>query len=216
MAGLLQEGGRSESEKVQVGMSRPTRTFGIAAVLDVETTGFSPFTEEIVELAITVFRYDRVTGQLLEVVSEYSGLREPSCRISRVASGIHGIRRRTVRGLELDYRRVRTMLREAEFVVAHYAAFDRSFVERLIPSSRKKTWLCSRDGIDWHAKGFTVRSLDELAGAHDIENPDAHRARGDVTTLLALLSSRLSRRQRPYLYELLRNAGFIRPQRRKT
>ena len=108
------------------------------------------------------------------------------------------------------------MLREAEFIITHYAVFDRSFVEPLIPSSRKKTWLCSRDGINWLAKGFTARSLEELAAAHDIEDPGAHRAGGDVATLLALLSCRPSRRSRPYLYELLRNAGVLRAQRRKT
>ena len=152
-----------------------SRTFlvwiAIIGLFTILLTWKTQSTEEIVELAITVFRFDRVKGQFLEVASKYSGLREPSCRISRAVSEIHGIRRGTVRGLELDYRRVREMLREAEFVVAHSAAFDRSFVGRLIPSSRKKTWLCSRDGIDWTAKGFTVRSLEELAAAHDIENP---------------------------------------------
>lgn len=196
-------------------MRKAIRSVGTGAVLDVETTGFSPHCEEIVELAVTVFRYDRAQGQMLEVVSEYSGLREPSCRISRAASAVHGITRRMVRGLELNYRRVREMLRGAEFVIGHCAAFDRSFVERLIPSLRKKTWLCSRDGIDWAAKGFPVRSLEELAAAHDIKNPRAHRAASDVATLLKLLSHR-QRRRRPYLYELLRNAGIIRLQLRKT
>jgi DNA polymerase-3 subunit epsilon len=191
---------------------RPT---GIAAVMDVETTGFSADTEEIVELAITVFRYDRSHGRLLEVISEYSGLREPSCRIPRVASGVHGITRRMVRGLELDYRLIRKMLREAEFVVAHYAAFDRSFLGRAIPSSRRKTWLCSRDGIDWRANGLTVRSLEALAAAHHIVNPCAHRAASDVATLLALLTHQRGRR-RPYLYELLRNAGIVEPRPRRA
>jgi DNA polymerase-3 subunit epsilon len=166
-------------------------------------------------LAITVFRYDRLNGQMLEVASEYSGLREPRCRISWAASAVHGITRRAVKGLELNYRRVRGMLREAEFVIAHYAAFDRSFIERLIPSSRNRKWLCSRDGIDWAAKGFTSRSLGELATAHDIPNPHAHRAASDVATLLELLSYRQGRR-RPYLYDLLCNGGIIVPQCRNT
>jgi len=182
--------------------------FGTAAVLDVETTGLSPYSEEIVELAIALFRYDRVKGQVLEVVSEYSGLREPSCPMRREATAVNGITRRMVRGLNLDHTRIRAMLRQADFVVAHNAKFDRGFVERLMPSLRNKTWLCSLSGIEWAAKGFANRRLDDLAAAHEIENPCAHRASGDAATLLALLSHR-PRYRKPYLHELLRKAGII-------
>lgn len=191
-------------------MARPAPAVGTAAVLDVETTGFSPDTAEIVELAMTLFRYDRVAGRVLEVVEEYSGLREPSCPIPRCASTVHGITHRLVRGLRLDYRCIRAMLRQADFVVAHCAAFDRGFVERLMPSARDATWLCSRDGIDWWAKGLQSRSLEDLASAHDIQNLRPHRASGDVATLLSLLSVRPPRRK-TYLYELLRNADLLTP-----
>jgi DNA polymerase III subunit epsilon len=183
-------------------------SYGTAAVIDVETTGFSPVTDQLIELAITLFSYDRVSGRVLAVVGEYSGLREPSCPIPRCASAVHGITRRLVRGHRLDYRRIRVMLRQADFVVAHFAAFDRSFVERLMLSSRDMTWLCSRDDIDWWAKGFESRSLEDLAFGHDIENQEPHRAIGDVSTLLALLSYRPARRK-TYLYELLNNAGLL-------
>jgi DNA polymerase-3 subunit epsilon len=193
---------------VQDAVNAQTRSAGTAAVLDVETTGFCPCREEILELAITLFRYDRVRGRVLRVIAEYSGLREPSCRIARVASDVHGITRRMVRGLDLDYHRIREMLRKAEFVIAHYARFDQGFVGRLIPSSRKKIWLCSRNGIDWRAKGLRDRSLDALAPAHEIENPNPHRAAGDVATLLALLSFQ-ARNRKSYLYELLCNTSMI-------
>jgi exonuclease I len=50
--------------------------------------------------------------------------------------------------------------------------------------------------------------LEDLAAAHEIENPCAHRASGDVATLLALLSHR-PRHRKAYLYELLRTAGIV-------
>jgi DNA polymerase-3 subunit epsilon len=75
---------------------------GTAAVLDVETTRVSPCADEIIELAMTLFRYDRVAGHVLDIVGEYSGLREPSCPIPRCASAVHGITRRLVRGLRFD------------------------------------------------------------------------------------------------------------------
>jgi DNA polymerase-3 subunit epsilon len=180
--------------------------YGTAAV--VETTGLNPYADEIVELAITLFRYDRARGQILEIVSEYTGLREPSGPMRRGASDVHGITRRMVRGLKLDYRRIRTMLRKADFVVAHNAAFDRSFVERLMPSSNHMNWLCSLKGIDWEARGFTSRCLEDLAAAHEIATQRAHRAKGDTATLLALLSHQ-PRRRKPYFYELLRTAGIV-------
>ena len=90
----------------------------------------------------------------------------------------------------------------AEFIVAHNARFDRGFVQPLIPSSRKSFWRCSCWDIDWRAKGFRSRRLEDLAASHRIGNPQSHRAAGDIETLLALLSHRPSSSQ-SYLYELL-------------
>lgn len=190
-------------------MAKRISSVGAAIVLDVETTGLSPHNDEILELALTLFRYDRVTGHVLEVVRTYSGLREPSCRIPHAASQVHGITRQAVRGRRLDYRKIRLMAAQADFVVAHNARFDREFVERLMPSFRRQTWLCSLYGIDWHAKGFTDRSLEELARAHDVKISRAHRAHADVETLLALLSYK-SRGRRSHLFQLLRDAGLVR------
>lgn len=189
-------------------MAKQARSLGAAIVLDVETTGLSPYKDEILELALMLFRYDRVTGRVVEVVCTYSVLREPSCRIPRVVSQVHGITRQAVRGRQLDYRKIRLMAAHADFVVAHNACFDREFVERLMPSFRRQTWLCSLYGIDWRAKGFTARSLEQLAKAHEIKISRLHRALADVEMLLALLSSK-SRGRRSRLFQLLCYAGLV-------
>ena len=189
-------------------LAKQKRSLGTAVVLDVETTGLNPNYDEIIELAQTLFRYDRVTGHVVEVIRTYSGLREPSCRIPRVASKVHGITRQAVRGQQLDYRMIRMMAAQADFVVAHNASFDRQFVERLMPAFRRRTWLCSLYGIDWRAKGFADRSLEQLARAHEIKVSQAHRAHADVETLLTLLSS-TSRGRRSRLFQLLRRAGLL-------
>lgn len=92
-------------------MKCPIQNVGTVAILDVETTSFSPSTEEIIELAISVFRYDRMNGRVFGVVSEYTGMREPTCRISRAAQNVHGISWAILRGLDLNYRRIRGMLK---------------------------------------------------------------------------------------------------------
>ncbi|MCX6625676.1 MAG: hypothetical protein NTY38_32365 [Acidobacteria bacterium] len=100
-------------------MARPAQAIGTVAALDVGTTGFSPCTGEIIELTITKFRCDRYADHVMDVVGEYSGMREPSCPIPRCASTVHEITRRQVRALQLDYRRIRPIVRQTDFVVAH-------------------------------------------------------------------------------------------------
>lgn len=176
--------------------------------MDVETTGFSCEFDEIVEFAIRLFRYDRGTGRVLGDAAEYCGLREPDCAIRRRASAVHGLTRRDVRGCRLDCARIRALMRQADFVVAHNAEFDRRFLERALPFFRRATWLCSCREIDWRAKGFESRRLGDLAARHGIEQPNPHRAGSDAEVLLRLLGCRRGR-GRTHLYELLRNAGLM-------
>jgi DNA polymerase-3 subunit epsilon len=178
--------------------------YGVAAVVDIETTGLCVGTDEVIELALVLFRYDRRNGRIEEKMDAYSGLREPNCPISHGAYEVHHISRAVVRGRRLNYSRICAMLRKAEFVVAHNAEFDHGFLERLMKSFRTKTWLCSMRGINWKAKGLASRSLQDLAAAHHIKNPLPHRAGGDADTLMALLSYR-RRCCRTRLSELLRN-----------
>jgi len=177
--------------------------YGRAAFVDVETTGLDPASDEIVELAIVLFAFDRETGTITGILDEYTGLREPSRPIPRQATAVHGITQRMVRGRRLDDARVRALLEQAEFLVAHNARFDRAFVTRLYPETAAKVWLCSMRGVDWRRHGHASRALQNLLAAHGIRVERAHRAGADCRAALALLSCR-GRDGDTYLQELLR------------
>ncbi|MBT9168849.1 MAG: DNA polymerase III PolC-type [Syntrophomonadaceae bacterium] len=176
---------------------------GRACFLDVETTGFSARTEEVVELAVCLFDFRRDGGEIIQVVDTYVGLREPGVPISAGAAQVHGLRMKDLCGKRLDHGRVEKMIQLADFIVAHNARFDRSFVSKLIPLSEEKQWLCSMSGVDWYGKGFSSRGLQNLLLTHGISTKRSHRAEDDVRAALTLLGKRGSD-GRTYFAELLR------------
>jgi len=176
--------------------------WGRAALLDVETTGLSPDTDEILELSITLFAFERNQGRIIGIIDEYTGLREPRRSIPRRVSEIHGITMKDVRGKQLDHERIEQLIGAADFLIAHNAKFDRGFLSKLYPGVASKKWLCSMQGIDWHRKGFSSRSLQNLLFSHQIVVEQAHRADADVKGCLRLLA-RSNRDGNTYFCELL-------------
>ncbi len=107
-----------------------------------------------------------------------------------------------MRGRTLDAERVRSILARSHFLIAHNVPFDRGFVERLFPETKRLTWLCSMDGIDWRGKGHASKGLQQLLAAHRIAPGSAHRALDDARATLRLLST-VQPDGRTYLAELL-------------
>jgi len=169
-------------------VSQVDKRCGLAAFVDVETTGLSTRSDEVVELAIALFAFDRDTGEIKGIVDEYSGLRDPGRPIPGSATGVHGIRDCDVKGKRLDDGQVLRLIDQAEFLVAHNESFDRPFVERLYPEVVGKTWLCSMNGVPWRRKGFASRGLQSLLRDHRIESQRAHRGAPDVHSALQLLA----------------------------
>jgi DNA polymerase-3 subunit epsilon len=173
-----------------------------AAIIDVETTGLDNRLDEVVELGIVLFEFDRLTGEVYGVVEEYCGLRDPGCPIPPGAMQAHGISDAEVRGQHLDDDKVRSLLNRSALLIAHNAKFDRGFIERLYPESRRLSWLCSMDGVPWRSKGFPSKSLQNLLRAHNFETEAAHRALDDARNTLRLLSHSQAG-GRTYLADLL-------------
>lgn len=126
-----------------------------AIFLDTETTGLED-EDEVIELALLPFEYERDTGVITDVHVDraIAALRQPSTPITPESSAIHGITNEDVAGKSIDAAQVATLLDDAQLVIAHNAAFDRPMVEKLWPGFETKHWACSLADVDWKAEGL--------------------------------------------------------------
>lgn len=145
-------------------------------LIDLETTGFSPVRDRIVEIACAVIEGDRVTQQ-------WSTLVRPGIPIPRYATAVHGITDRMVAGaprLRWALRRARRFC-QGRLVATHNARFDLSFIKQELCTEALCTLRLSRALFPEapNHKNQTLRyylGIDALA-----EEPlTAHRALGDA------------------------------------
>lgn len=179
----------------------PTRT---ALVIDVETTGLDSQKDEIIELAMIAFTYS-LDGRVFEIGETFQRFQEPSMPISSEITRITGITDAMVAGHRIDVGEVATFAAPAALVIAHNAAFDRRFAERLSEVFTTKPWACSMSQIDWAAEGFDGTKLHYLAAGAGFFY-DRHRAEHDCRAVIELLATDLPVSNRTALAGLLDTA----------
>jgi len=161
----------------------------LAVFVDTETTGLDQDTDEVIELALLPFEYERDTGTIVRVDqgTALSAFRQPSFPIPPESTKIHGITDEMVRGQVIDPERIRALIEPAHLVLAHNAAFDRPMVEKHWPIFEEKHWACSFAEIDWKSEGVGSAKLDYLLWARGWFH-DGHRALSDAEAALFLLT----------------------------
>lgn len=179
----------------------PTKT-GI--VLDIETTGLNQAVDEIIELGMVKFTFS-ADGRLFSVVDEFSALHEPSVAIPAAVTELTGITAEMVAGRTIDPGEVARFIEEAVLVIAHSAAFDRPFCEKLFPAFADKHWACSNTQIDWLARRHRGSKLAYLLNDMGLFY-EGHRALDDSYALLEVLAATTPQAAEPALAALLENA----------
>jgi DNA polymerase-3 subunit epsilon len=175
---------RLRLEEGTTGFGKPSAT-KVGLVVDVETTGTDVQSDVIIEFAARRFRYDD-DGIITELGKGYSWLEDPGRPLSDEITRLTGIRYDDLFGKTIDTRLAYNLLKSADVVIAHNAAFDRKFVEGRFPDAAGGAWACSCKEIDWAGRGFDGRALGWLLGQHGFFH-DRHRALGDVDAVIALL-----------------------------
>ena len=176
----------------------------LGLVVDVETTGSDVRGDEVIELAMVRFAYSP-EGEVLGVVDTFQAYHEPTRPISAEITALTGISAETVAGHRLDADAVGAFVAPAVIVLAHNAAFDRRFAERLHPWFSTKAWGCSMSEPPWREEGFEGLKLTYLAAQSGFFY-ERHRAPHDCLATLEILSRPLPVSGRPALAHLLERA----------
>lgn len=167
----------------------PTMKTGL--IIDVETTGLDPRTDEIIEIGMVRFAYTPA-GVVLGPTAEFLAFNEPSRPIPTAVTRMTGITDAMVAGHRIDLDKVRAFIATADIVIAHNAGFDRRFCERLCPDFAHKPWACSQTQIAWADEGFEGTKLFYIAYQYRFYF-EGHRAIDDVYALLEILEQPLPR-----------------------
>jgi DNA polymerase-3 subunit epsilon len=170
-------------------------------VLDTETTGLNHQTDTIIEIAIRPFNFNIETLKIVSVGDPYSGLQDPGHALNKTTVSLTGLTDSLLKGENINWRAVSSMMSETNLIIAHNARFDRPFVDQLSEPSENKLWGCSMSQIDWLAKGFKTQKLSLLTHYHGFTF-DGHRALSDVDATLHLISMTDPETGKPYLAEL--------------
>lgn len=175
-----------------------------ALYVDVETTGLDTRHDEIIELAMIPFWYG-AAGEILGVGEPFQSFNEPSRSISAEVQALTGITDAMVAGHRIDEQRVTHLAQSAVLIVAHNAAFDRRFMERLAVIFSTKAWACSMSQVDWAGAGHEGVKLPYLAQGCGFFY-DRHRALNDCFAAIELLARPLWPQGRSAMADLLQKA----------
>ena len=180
----------------------PDHSLAKGVVIDTETTGLDADTCKIIEIGLVAFEYDPVTGQPIRVIGTYGGLEDPGHPLIKEITELTGITDAMLVGQRIDEERIKSLVADADIVIAHNADFDRPFLENRLPVFATLPWGCSLSDIDWMAEKLGSRKLDYIAYQMGFFF-GAHRAEEDCQALLEILAHALPVSGRPGLKSLL-------------
>lgn len=165
--------------------SPPAPRLGFA-VIDVETTGLSPYSDRVLEVAVVR------TDQCGRYIDEWTTLVNPSGPVG--ATHVHGITAADVRGAPrfVDLVGELNFLLTGRTIVAHNARFDMAFMRN---EYERAGWmlppvpvLCTMVASKTYLPGLAHRRLIDCCEAAGVEVRDAHSALGDARATAELLA----------------------------
>ncbi len=161
------------------------------AIVDIETTGGSPKTEKITEIAIYHFDGNKVTDEFITLVN-------PEKNIPYFITALTGISNEMVEDAPKFFEVAKEIVRftEGRILVAHNASFDYKFIKSEFKSlgyEYKRENICTLRLSRKLLPGHRSYSLGNLCKDLDIAIKGRHRAAGDAFATVKLLDLLMNR-----------------------
>ena len=176
------------------------------AIIDIETTGGNPRADKITEIAVLVHDGN-------SVVSEFTTLINPECRIPYHISALTGITNEMVAHAPKFFEIARYLieLTDNQVFVAHNVSFDYGFVRsefQRLGYEYKREQLCTVSLSRKLFPGHRSYSLGRLCDELKIPINGRHRAMGDAIATAELFSMLLEAGKSPYGGHLVQLSGI--------
>jgi DNA polymerase-3 subunit epsilon len=156
-------------------------------VVDTETTGFDPETDDIIEIAAILWSisHKSILIQVSTLISKNIDIVNHAEPINKISPDLL----KMIFPQNLVIELINQMSCSAKYVCAHNADFDKKFCKKVIGLGISQlNWIDTQDIRYPNSEYCRGTSLSNLAIAHGIPIVDSHRALEDCKTLSKLLS----------------------------
>jgi len=160
----------------------------IVTCIDTETTGLDSKHDKLIDVGIVRLLVDPTKTKILGVIDTYQSFNDISGKIPDDIVKLTGITNDIIKDQHIDKTKVKTMLKESDYILAHNATFDRNFLRDNGMDDSNNIWLCTFKLIDWLSDFSIASGKSELLSHYFGFYVGAHRAIADTIALANLLN----------------------------